>query len=168
MPSPSPAEPARSEGSRELLEQMRLAGLKLTPQRLAIARALSGDRSHPTAQQIYERLVPDMPTMSFTTVYNTLAKLTELGLMASRAFTPGPTRFDPDVASHDHAVCEGCGVVIDVPQSGEPLTSPLPGFELRAVERVYRGRCSACGGSQRCADGAAIGLHPPVTTSNES
>ncbi len=135
---PTPAE--------TMLARLRAAGLKLTPQRRAIVRELASDASHPTAQELFERLLPVLPGMSFATVYNTLGALAEAGLCEARSFGPGPTRFDPNTAPHHHAVCDGCGTVLDVaPPAATPETQVLPtGFRVRAVERVYRGTCAPC------------------------
>ncbi len=136
-----------------MLTGVRAAGLKLTPQRIAIVRELAGDPSHPTAQEIFDRLQSSMPTMSFATVYNTLDALARAGLCGSLSLSPGPARFDPNMAPHHHAVCDGCGLVRDIPHPieralprPEPLDeSPaLTGFEVRAVEHIYRGLCAAC------------------------
>ncbi len=150
-----------------MLAGVRGAGLKLTPQRLAIVRAIAGDPSHPTAQEIFDRLQASMPTMSFATVYNTLDALARAGLCGSLSLSPGPARFDPNMEPHHHAVCDGCGLVRDVERTGPsapPLStgpqaaaSPgarrahraldsgaLSGFEVRAVEHIYRGLCAEC------------------------
>ena len=138
----------------EMLASLRASGLKLTPQRMAIVRELAADPTHPTAQELFERLRPSLPTMSFATVYNTLDALTEAGLCAALSLAPGPARFDPNMRAHHHAVCEGCGLVRDVPCEGTedehdapaspvPITS-APGFQVRVVERIYRGLCAAC------------------------
>src|SRR5262245_1354640 len=127
-----------------LLQRVREKGLKLTPQRMAIVRELATDTSHPTAQELYERLLPELPTMSFATVYNTLAALTEAGLCAARSLTRGPARFDPNTEQHDHAVCDRCGQVIDVRRVRAGSPDSLSGFRVRAVERIYRGLCASC------------------------
>jgi len=137
-----------------MLMRLRAAGLKMTPQRMAIVRQIAADDSHPSAQELFDRLKPSSPSMSFATVYNTLAALCDAGLVASLSLAPGPTRFDPNMRPHDHAVCDGCGAVRDV--AGE--TAPLPsasagssssamsaiGFEVRSVERILRGLCVDC------------------------
>lgn len=129
-----------------MVSKVKAAGLKLTPQRMAIISELAADRTHPTAQELYERLQPQLPTMSFATVYNTLASLADKGLCEARAFGRGPARFDPNMQTHDHAVCDGCGLVRDVKrnQAVDTETSGLAGFQVRAVEHVYRGLCGAC------------------------
>lgn len=137
----------------EMLASLRASGLKLTPQRLAIVRELAADETHPTAQELYERLRTAMPTMSFATVYNTLDALASAGLCAALSLAPGPSRFDPNMRPHHHAVCDHCGLVRDViavgdPAGDGPAVGPagpaLTGFEIRSVERIYRGLCAAC------------------------
>src|SRR6185437_4142380 len=138
------------ESVSELLACLRATGLKLTPQRLAIVRELAADPTHPTAQELFERLRPELPSMSFATVYNTLDSLASAGLCAALSLSPGPARFDPNMRPHDHAVCDRCGQVRDVPceaggeiHVGEASGAPS-GFDLRTVERVYRGLCEDC------------------------
>lgn len=120
-------------------------------------RLFAEDRSHPTAQDLFERLQPTFPSMSFATVYNTLDALARAGL-ASIMRLPGKrgdtARFDPNSAAHHHAVCDRCGAVIDVAASTlaptlaakRRLRRAAPGFSVRSVERVYRGLCATCAG----------------------
>lgn len=131
--------------------RIRSSGLKLTPQRLAIVRELVGDPTHPTAQELFEKLRPVLPGMSFATVYNTLDTLAEKGLCCALALAPGPTRFDANMSPHDHLVCDRCGLIRDVQRASGPgelapgggVVSEA-GFRVRAVEQIYRGLCSAC------------------------
>jgi Fe2+ or Zn2+ uptake regulation protein len=123
------------------------ARLRKTPQRLAIVRAFVDDATHPTAQAIFDRLRRIMPTMSFATVYNTLAALERAGVCRALELDgpagEGGRRYDPMVAPHDHAVCDRCGAVLDVPRKTRSAPE-LEGFHVRAVERLYRGECGAC------------------------
>lgn len=143
-----------------MLRDVKRAGLKLTPQRIAIVRLFAGDPSHPTAQDMYERLRPSFPSMSFATVYNTLDALARAGL-AGIVRLPGKrgdaARFDPNTTAHHHAVCDGCGAVLDIaagtlsptPASVKKLRRAAPGFSVRAVERIYRGYCARCMAGRR-------------------
>jgi Fe2+ or Zn2+ uptake regulation protein len=138
-----------------MLRDLRRAGLKLTPQRIAIVRLFAEETSHPTAQDLFERLRPSFPSMSFATVYNTLDTLARAGL-AGIVRLPGKrgdaARFDPNTAPHHHAVCDGCGAVLDIsagslaatPAALEKVRRAAPGFSVRAVERIYRGLCAGC------------------------
>ena len=138
-----------------MLRDLRRAGLKLTPQRIAIVRLFATDATHPTAQDLFERLRPSFPTMSFATVYNTLDTLARAGL-AGTVRLPGKrgdaARFDPNTSPHHHAVCDQCGAVVDIaagtlapaPAAVKRLQQAAPGFSVHAVERTYRGICAAC------------------------
>ena len=141
-----------------MLADLKRAGLKLTPQRIAIVRELADDLSHPTAQALFERLRPAYPTMSFATVYSTLDVLVERGLLSpARALSADPgsraVRFDPNTEPHHHAICDACGNVVDIPLDAlalapappappEPLA--LVGFRVLREERTYHGLCDRC------------------------
>ena len=124
-----------------MLADLKEAGLKLTPQRIAIVNEIAGDLSHPTAQDLFERLRPSFPTMSFATVYNTLDALARCGLTGELRLGSA-VRFDPNVAPHHHAVCDACGAIADIP--AEPAPKRVAGFRVRAEERTYRGLCGRC------------------------
>jgi len=139
----------------KMLADLKRAGLKLTPQRIAIVRELADDLSHPTAQALFERLRPAYPTMSFATVYSTLDVLVDHGLAGSLNADEGSraVRFDPNVEPHHHAICDACGTVIDIPLEREvagpagsaPSAShAVEGFRVLREERTYRGLCHRC------------------------
>lgn len=129
----------------EMESALRRLGFKLTPQRLAIVRTFADDPTHPTAQEIYDRLRAGFPGMSVATVYNTLATLREAGLCNEITVSGGAVRFDPTTRRHHHTVCDRCGAVRDVePARAARPEQEIPGFTVRAVEHVYRGLCAAC------------------------
>jgi Fur family peroxide stress response transcriptional regulator len=146
----------------QMIEGVRAARLKVTPQRVAIIRELALDDSHPTAQELFDRLRPSLPMMSFATVYNTLDALAAAGLCRAMSLAPGSGRFDPNMEPHHHVVCDKCGAVRDVPIEGSStqalfnsadegagatvVARASPGFRVRAVERIFRGVCAACEG----------------------
>lgn len=137
-----------NERSDAMLAELKRAGLKLTAQRRAIVRLFANDRSHPTAQDLYERLRPEFPTMSFATVYNTLDALARCGLTGQLRLGSA-VRYDPNTATHHHAVCDVCGTIVDLPAAPPPEGEALrvletSGFSVRAEERTYRGICSRC------------------------
>jgi Fur family peroxide stress response transcriptional regulator len=150
---------AGTERATAMLRDLKRAGLKLTPQRMLIVQIFADDRSHPTAQDIFERLRPRFPSLSFATVYNTLDSLARAGL-AGIVRLPGKrgdaARFDPNSTPHHHAVCDGCGAVLDIPVGTLVATAAAqrrvgrvaPGFSVRAVQRTYRGLCAQCAPQQ--------------------
>jgi Fe2+ or Zn2+ uptake regulation protein len=135
-----------------MLADLKRAGLKLTPQRIAIVRELADDLTHPTAQELFERLRASFPTMSFATVYNTVDTLARHGLLGTLRLGAA-VRFDPNTTPHHHAVCDACGNIADLPLSVSRTrfgdVERASGFSIRVEERTYRGLCGRCSVSPR-------------------
>ena len=122
-------------------------GLKVTPQRQCIFRALNETRQHPTAEAVYEEVRQEMPTISLRTVYQTLNDLTAMGELHQITLGSGSARFDPTIAPHHHLVCESCGQVSDLHLDFPEVRVPDDaGFIASSTEIVFRGRCGACEG----------------------
>ncbi len=143
----------KPEKARAMIETLRERGLRMTPQRIALVEAFADDPTHPTAQDLFERLRPKFPSMSFATVYNTLDALAQAGLSSTlRLSESGAARFDPNTGPHHHAVCDVCGAIADVPaKTLEPdvagasrVEAVSPGFEISRVDKTYRGTCGRC------------------------
>lgn len=96
------------------MKKYRDIGCKLTPQRIAILRYLEGNKGHPSADDIFKALSNDFPTMSFSTVYTTLAVLKEKGVIVELTLDPGKKRYDPDTGSHGHMICISCKKIVDI------------------------------------------------------
>ena len=127
----------------ELTERFRARGLKATPQRQAVFRALSGSTEHPTAEAVYATVSAEMPTISLRTVYQTLNDLASMGELHALDLGTGATRFDPTLEPHHHLVCVDCGRIDDVHlDAPDPVTTD--GFEVTSTEVVFRGRCASC------------------------
>jgi Fur family transcriptional regulator, peroxide stress response regulator len=131
----------------ELTQMFRRQGLKVTPQRQSIFRALQGSTVHPTAESVHAAVSATMPTISLRTVYQTLNDLAAMGELQALDLGTGSTRFDPNLGHHHHLVCRVCGRVDDLhadfPGVAVPAGNPS-GFEVTATEIVFRGRCADC------------------------
>lgn len=89
------------------------AGLKVTPQRIAVLRAIMGRVDHPTAEQLYGKLSKSHPGITQATIYNILDNLVEHGII-TRVFTPeGKQRFDPITTNHGHIYCHKSQEIVD-------------------------------------------------------
>ena len=66
---------------QHMIEALREAGHRITPQRTAIAEVLARSVAHPSVEGIYEELQPRFPSMSLATVYKTVALFADLGLV---------------------------------------------------------------------------------------
>lgn len=139
----------------ELSALLRSRGLKVTPQRERIFRALHDGADHPTADAVYAAVAAELPTISLRTVYQTLNDLVALGELSQLDVGAGPVRFDTTVEPHHHLVCESCGRVVDIHSDFPAVTVPAEftaEFEVTATEIVFRGRCRACLGVEAGAD----------------
>ncbi len=131
----------------ELTELFRAQGLKITPQRVSIFRALHGSAEHPSAEAVYEQVRVEMPSISLRTVYQTLNDLTSMGELGQLDLGTGAARFDPTLDPHHHLVCERCGRVSDVHTDFTDVRVPqgeLHGFRVATTQIVFRGVCADC------------------------
>lgn len=120
---------------------------RVTKQRKAIFSALQGDSSHPTADEIYQRVKQRMPHISLATVYRNLKLLSQEGLILEIPTPDGPSRYDPQTHQHYHFLCDRCERVYDVEI---PVQAQLnrelgrQGFSVRSHETVFYGLCRRC------------------------
>ena len=99
--------------TQDLIKLFRKNGYKATSQRLAICKLILSRKDHPSADQVYQELKEEYPTISLTTIYNTLRILVELELIQELGFNEGSIRYDPDMELHINMVCPKCGKIDD-------------------------------------------------------
>lgn len=146
----------------ELQERYREAGLRLTPQRQAVFRALHDNTAHPTAESVHASVLADLPNVSLRTVYSVLGELAEMGEVLQLELGTGSFRFDPNTEPHHHAVCERCGTVRDVfvdHPDVRPADAQGDGFRITGTEIVFRGICASCVAAGPASAGAAASGH---------
>ncbi len=103
------------------------------------------NRVHPTVDDIYTSLHPEHPTLSRTTVYNTLKLLSSAGVIKTIAAENGEsTRWDYSEHPHAHFLYVDCGSVTDIPVSLSLLPSVPEGFRITDIGITYKGRCPRC------------------------
>jgi len=129
----------------------RARGYRLTPQRLAVYRALAADDSHPTADVVYARVRAALPTLSQATVYRILESLERERLVRRVSTTSGVGRFDATLEPHQHLVCRVCGRMVDhfVPalETAPLRLGNVPGFVVEELDVRLVGRCAECADS---------------------
>jgi Fur family transcriptional regulator, iron response regulator len=133
--------------SSTVLQRLRVAGLRPTRQRLALARLLleNGDR-HVTAETLHGEAMAAGIKVSLATVYNTLHQFTEARLLREAVVEPGRSYFDTNTADHHHFYCETTGELRDIPAhhlsvSGVP--APPAGTEISRVDIIVRLRADS-------------------------
>ena len=130
---------------RELIEQLKTAGLRPTRQRLALGRLLYGENGdierHVTAEQLHAEAMASGVRVSLATVYNTLHQFTEAKLLREVVVEPGRSYFDTNVDDHHHFYFEQSGRLQDIPSEELELKSmpePPAGGRIRRVDVILR------------------------------
>ena len=124
------------------LERLRVAGLRPTRQRLALARLLfDGCDRHISAEQLHNEAVNGDIRVSLATVYNTLHQFTESGMLREIVVDAGRSYFDTNVSDHHHFFFEKSGKLCDIPADMIGVTK-IPeapeGFKISRVEVIVR------------------------------
>ena len=134
---------------QEITAQLRHSGVRVTPQRLAIAEAVVNSTDHPSVQQIFERVRDHFPSMTLATIYSTLDVLEKSGLIQELPF-PQFSRYESNLEPHVNLVCVECGDVSDAAVGKEMVArlksqiSDESSFRV-AWQRVdFHGWCSNC------------------------
>ena len=115
-------------------------------QRILIMNYLMEHRTHPTVDDIYTALAPSVPTLSKTTVYNTLKTLTEHGAALTLTIDDKNTCYDAYTKPHSHFLCKRCGKVYDVLNQEDMFDKAAgpKGFEVQEIHHYYKGVCKHC------------------------
>ncbi|MDI3542813.1 MAG: Fur family transcriptional regulator, peroxide stress response regulator [Candidatus Atribacteria bacterium] len=133
---------------RTIIKMDEITKTKKTKQREAILEILKNTKSHPTADEIYQKVRQEIPRISKGTVYRNLKLLAEKG-EAIKIDTEGTeARYDARVESHYHFRCDSCGKVfdVDVPVDAEldKKAAQETGFNITHHILEFRGLCSEC------------------------
>lgn len=95
------------------MEAFRRNGFRATPQRIAIAQFVLNSKDHPTAEQVFDFVKRTYPSISISTVYNTLNSMRDVNMVQELAFG-NIHRYDPNTSIHVNLVCQNCGDIIDI------------------------------------------------------
>jgi Fe2+ or Zn2+ uptake regulation protein len=128
-----------------LIKKLTSKNIQPSHQRIKILEILEGNRDHPNVSTIFDLLCKEMPTISKTTVYNTLNTFIEKGLVSSLTITPEELRYDYITIPHHHLLCKRCGRIIDVEvQCGFAVKQEIDGHKIEEVQGYFKGICRDC------------------------
>ena len=132
-----------------LLDKARASGIRLTPQRMELLRALSETTEHPTADDLYRHVKRILPSVTQATIHRNLQELVKAGLIATLERTGRPTQYDPTADDHHHFVCRRCGRIFDVYLSHSEYRidrrkSELGDASIDRFEIHFDGTCTDC------------------------
>ena len=125
------------------------AGLRVTPQRIAICEFLASTDTHPTSNDIYEQLKNRYPSLSLATIYNTMDILVGMGYVnVLGTIGDDKVHFDGNTSPHVNLACIQCHKIVDM-QSDlvDQLDSEInqnSGYRVLGARVLYYGICPQC------------------------
>jgi Fe2+ or Zn2+ uptake regulation protein len=136
-----------------VLDALRASGVRITAPRRAVVTALVESADHVTADELAERVQAAEPDVHLSTVYRTLDALEKLGVVTHVHMGHGRAVYHLSESMHTHAVCEDCGMVVELPDDvldavRDRLRSET-GFEVDPHHFALVGRCRHCVSTSR-------------------
>ena len=132
--------------TEEAYKRLLQYNIKPSLQRIAVMDYLLNHRTHPTADEIYTHLSKEIPTLSKTTVYNTLKLLVDQEAVLLLNIDKNTQHFDGDISSHAHFRCVGCGKIYDLPlpKVGHLSVKGVGKLKITECQIYYKGYCIDC------------------------
>jgi len=122
--------------------------LNMTPQRVAIYEELIKSKNHPDSDDIFKRVRNIFPDISIDTVYRTLSKFAEIGVIHVVEGYGEAKRYDPDTNKHHHFRCQKCNKIVDFhDRSYDNVKVPKAfqkNFRVVNVKVILEGVCDKC------------------------
>ncbi|HKS49792.1 MAG TPA: Fur family transcriptional regulator [Amycolatopsis sp.] len=126
-------------------EELRARRMRFTSARLSIMDTLGASTGHLSAAEIHHRISTAGGHLNLSTVYRTLDRLTESGLVHR---LPGQAQvtYGLAVEPHHHAVCNRCGTIQEIPAPAlaDALRATAKAIAFRPESVVVTGLCPAC------------------------
>jgi len=120
-------------------------GIRPSYQRIKVFDYLIHNKNHPTVDMIYKELVNEIPTLSKTTVYNTLKLFNEKGIVIIINIEDNEARFDANMSNHGHFKCTKCGKIYDFELSKNEFDFPnINNFSIQEQHVYLKGICPDC------------------------
>jgi Fe2+ or Zn2+ uptake regulation protein len=132
--------------TRNIGEALTAAGLRRTPQRIALLDYLLRHPEHATVDELWPALNKRRVCASRATVYNTLHSLVNAGLIREFKLDASAARYDALLHPHHHFVCDRCGAVEDLEWFEVPALRQTRSVRrnIRSYEVIVRGECAKC------------------------
>ena len=128
-------------------EELVMHGISPSRPRVEILNYLHNNFTHPTADEIFRDLRSKVPTLSLTTVYNTLKLFVSKGMCQSITINEKQVCYDGQTIEHGHFLCSICGKIYDIKDNEEqdkPHKDYLDGHHITEVHYYYKGVCAEC------------------------
>ena len=127
-------------------DSIKNAGLKVTPQRLAILQAVYVLDNHPTAENIIVYIRETHPSIATGTVYKVLDTLVENQLIKKVKTDRDVMRYDGVMEGHHHLYCSESDRIDDYRDDELDLIleeyfrkKNIPGFQIKEIKVQIKG-----------------------------
>ncbi len=129
----------------QMIEVLHQHRVRPSIHRLAVLDYVANRRTHPTADEVFSTIAVDFPTVSRTTVYNSLHTLVEAGVLRELDIESTSTRYDLALQlPHSHFRCSCCGKIFDMQLPAGLENIVMPGFKVDATNLFFAGLCPEC------------------------
>lgn len=119
--------------------------IKPSHHRIMVYQYLADNRNHPNVDMIYRELSQEIPTLSRTTIYNTLDLFAERGLVSLITIAENEMRYDADTSLHGHFRCQSCEAIYDIRLNDSALQfENMDKFQVNESHLYFKGLCPAC------------------------
>ncbi|NIA23193.1 MAG: transcriptional repressor [Proteobacteria bacterium] len=119
--------------------------VKPSIQRIKILEYIVKNRNHPTVDMIYNAIKDEIPTLSRTTVYNTLKELVKRGILIELLIDENVVRYDMNISPHVHFKCKVCGKIYDYDMNCEIFDKKeIDGNRIEKYSVYLYGTCKEC------------------------
>ncbi len=130
---------------KDLSRKLAAHNIRPSFQRIKILEYLMQNQCHPTAEEIFNELQITIPTLSKTTIYNTLNKFAETGLVNVLNIEDNEARYDIITETHGHFKCIECGSIYNFNVDIDALNAEeLEDFFITDRNVYFKGICSKC------------------------
>lgn len=135
----------KSSAENDVADMLHRSGIRPSVPRRAVLQYLIDHKIHPTADRIFTEISPFYPTLSKTTVYNTLKLLDKHGLVKTLFIDKNESRYEADIGFHAHFKCRCCGGVFDLPSDFfTAFHQPDHNWKTETVHLDFYGVCPSC------------------------
>ena len=93
--------------------KLKEAGMKITPQRIAVLQALMDNRHHPTADDLIKTIWKIHSNISAGTVYHILNTLVSKKVIGKIETADNVVRYDPNMEKHHHLYLSDKHEIVD-------------------------------------------------------
>ncbi|MDR3112222.1 MAG: transcriptional repressor [Elusimicrobiota bacterium] len=130
---------------KSIVSKLRKAGISPSIVRVQILKYLETNKIHPTVDTIYKKLSSSIPTLSRTSVYNTLNLFAQTNLIKKVYIDDEEMRYDAFVEEHGHFKCSICEKIFDFDVDFSALKiSNLENFQITHKDILVFGTCPNC------------------------